>query len=525
MARWGLRGQMAPRAGPGASDMSTSPTDELDVALIGAGIMSATLGTLLKQIEPTLEMAMFETLEDSAQESSQPWNNAGTGHAANCELNYTSERADGSVDISKALEVNAEFDLSRDLWSHLVTNGAIADPSTFITPVPHMSFVWGEENARFLRARYEAMSAHPRFEDMEFSRDHGEIATWAPLIMEGRPVDQPVAATRVIGGTDVNFGALTQMLVADLRTQPAFALHYRHKVVGLSRTDDGRWRLKIKDLASGDTRRVVAKFVFLGAGGGALKLLQKSRIPEARGYGGFPVSGLWLRCEVDAVSERHHAKVYGKAAHGSPPMSVPHLDTRVIDDKQTLLFGPYAGFSTKFLRRGSYLDLFRSIRLGNILPMLSVARREMQLTRYLIGQVLQSDKHKFEALTDFFPDAHQPDWHEVVAGQRVQIIKPDPGHGGVLEFGTELVGSHDHTIIGLLGASPGASTATYIAVNVLERCFGDQMDNAGWRERLGRVIPSYGADLTHDPAALRELRAETARVLKLDATTAGADRG
>src|SRR5271154_1059254 len=134
--------------------------DEPDVVLIGAGIMSSTLGVFLKELEPSLTIAMFETLEDCGLESSEAWNNAGTGHAANCELNYTPERPDGSIDISKALEVNVEFDLSRQLWTYLVRVGAIPDPSAFIRSCPHMSFVVGAEDKTFLRKRHEAMSAH-----------------------------------------------------------------------------------------------------------------------------------------------------------------------------------------------------------------------------------------------------------------------------------------------------------------------------------------------------------------------------
>jgi malate dehydrogenase (quinone) len=493
--------------------MSTATSDRPDVALIGAGIMSATLGTLLKELEPALEVVMFETLDDCAQESSEAWNNAGTGHAANCELNYTPQRSDGSVDISRALEVNTEFDISRQLWSHLVTKGAIPDPSAFLEPCPHMSFVWGDENVAFLRTRYEAMSAHHCYEGMEYSEDHDEIADWVPLVMDGRDNEQRVAATRMITGTDVDYGALTHLLVSQLEAQPGFSLHYKHRVVGLDRLHDGRWGLTAKDGETGEKRTVSAKFVFIGAGGGGLDLLEKSNIPEARGYGGFPVSGIWLRCDVDDVSERHHAKVYGKAAEGSPPMSVPHLDTRIINGRRSLLFGPYAGFSSKFTKHGSYSDLLRSIELGNIRPMLAVARQNLDLEEYLIGQVLQSESHQFQTLEQFFPRAQRRDWHKAVAGQRVQIIKPDPNHTGVLEFGTEQVGSADHSIVAVLGASPGASTAAFIAVGVLENCFATELASGGWLERLKSIIPTYGIDLKQDAAACRDIRTRTAKVL------------
>jgi len=495
--------------------MSAAISKSPDVALIGAGIMSATLGTLLKELEPTLDVVMFETLDDCAQESSEAWNNAGTGHAANCELNYTPRRSDGTIDISKALEVNTEFDVSRQLWSHLVTKGAIKDPRAFLEPCPHMSFVWGDENVAFLRDRYKAMSAHHCYHGMEYSEDHGQIARWVPLVMEGRDKDQPVAATRMITGTDIDYGALTHLLISQLTAQPGFSVHYKHEVTGLDRLSDGRWGLTVADARTGEKQAVAAKFVFIGAGGGALELLQKSGIPEGHGYAGFPVSGIWLRCDVDGVSARHHAKVYGKAAEGSPPMSVPHLDTRVIDGKRSLLFGPYAGFSSKFRKHGSYSDLFRSVEPGNVLPMLAVARDDWNLAEYLIGQVLQTRSHQFAMLRQFFPRAQQEDWREAVAGQRVQVIKPDPDRTGVLEFGTELIGGADNSIVALLGASPGASTSAHIAVQVLEKCFGNQLAG-GWLDRLKAIIPTYGTDLKQDAAACRDTRAKTATVLGLE---------
>jgi malate dehydrogenase (quinone) len=495
--------------------MSAAESENPDVALIGAGIMSATLGTVLKELDPALDVVMFETLYDCAQESSEAWNNAGTGHAANCELNYTPRRPDGSIDISKALEVNTEFDVSRQLWSHLVTKGAIKDPRAFLEPCPHMSFVWGDENIAFLRDRYKTMSAHHCYHGMEYSESHGEIARWVPLVMEGRDTSQPVAATRMVTGTDIDYGALTHLLISQLQAQPGFSVHYKHEVTGLDRLGDGRWGLTVTDARTREKRTVAAKFVFIGAGGGALELLQKSGIPEGHGYAGFPVSGIWLRCDVEGVSARHHAKVYGKAAEGSPPMSVPHLDTRVIDGKRSLLFGPYAGFSSKFRKHGSYADLFRSVEPGNVLPMLAVARDDWNLAEYLIGQVLQTRSHQFALLRQFFPRAQQEDWREAVAGQRVQVIKPDPSRTGVLEFGTELIGSADNSIVALLGASPGASTSAHIAVQVLEKCFGNRLAD-GWLDRLKAIIPTYGIDLKQDAAACRDTRAKTAAVLRLE---------
>lgn len=487
----------------------------VDVALIGGGIMSATLGSLLQRLQPDWTIRIFERLGDVALESSNPWNNAGTGHSALCELNYTPEKADGSIDITSAVKVNEQFQVSRQYWAHLVDSGALPDPSAFITATPHMSFVWGDDNVEYLRKRFEALKDHPLFAGMEYSEDARVIRSWAPLMIPGRLKSEPIAATRIASGTDVDFGALTHLLTDSLVASGAH-LSTGALVTNLTRQKDGLWRLSLRsDVGGTPLAPVTARFVFVGAGGYALGLLQKSGIKEIRGYGGFPVSGEFLRTDNPDVVAKHAAKVYGKAAVGSPPMSVPHLDLRMVDGSPSLMFGPYAGFSPRYLKTGSLVDLFASIRWHNLIPMIAAGLSNLGLVRYLIGQLAASSDTKFRELQRFYPNAKPDDWYRITAGQRVQVIKKDKKKLGVLQFGTEVVAAGDGSIAGLLGASPGASTAVPIMLTVLEKCFPTKLEE--WGPRIREMIPSYGTLLSDDPKKAAATLKRTAKTLRIPA--------
>jgi len=490
-------------------------TEPIDVALIGGGVMSATLGTLLSELEPTWKIAIFERLGDVARESSSPWNNAGTGHAALCELNYTPELPDGTIDITSAVKVNEQFQVSRQFWSFLVSQGMLPEPNRFINPVPHMSFVWGADNVAYLKKRYEALKDHPLFAGLEYSEDAEQIRSWAPLLIPGRRKDQPIAATRIPAGTDVDFGSLTHRLVDGLVARGA-TLNLNHRVTTLHRSKKtGLWQLSGRNDVGLTPFEVTARFVFVGAGGYALNLLQRSGIREIKGYGGFPISGEFLRTDDPEVVARHAAKVYGKAAVGSPPMSVPHLDTRVVDGQASLLFGPYAGFSPKFLKTGSWWDIFASIRPHNLITIIGAGLTNLSLVVYLVKELLATPRAKFRALQAFAPRAEREDWYKITAGQRVQIMKRDDKGKAIIQFGTEVVAGADGTIAGLLGASPGASTAVPIMLDVLAKCFPDRID--GWGPRLEEMIPSYGTALSTNTGKARTTVGRTAKALQISA--------
>lgn len=476
--------------------------------------MSATLGTLLHELQPEWKIVAFERLSDVAQESSNPWNNAGTGHAALCELNYMPQQGDAPLDPAKAVSINEQFQQSRQFWSSLVDKGVLDAPSTFINATPHMTFVRGEKDVAYLKARYEVLKEQPLFAGIEYSEDSRVINKWAPLLMQQRRKGEPFAATRVPAGTDVDFGALTHQLFDHL-TASGVELRTNHEVRSLKKQKGGGWLVKYRTTIGRTPNEVKARFVFVGAGGWALKLLQNSGIPEIKGYGVFPIGGQFLKTTNPTVVAQHKAKVYSQASVGAPPMSVPHLDTRVVGGEASLMFGPFATFSPKFLKNGSMLDIVSQVRAHNLMPMLQVAVKNPDLITYLVGELLKNHAKKVDSLRTFMPTAKDEDWTLIDAGQRAQVMKKDPQKGGILQFGTEVVSSADGSIAGLLGASPGASTAVPIMLQLLKTCF--PAEYAGWEPELRALIPTFGEQLNKDAELAEESTAATAATLGINA--------
>ncbi|WP_298789078.1 malate dehydrogenase (quinone) [uncultured Marinococcus sp.] len=490
-----------------------------DVILIGAGIVSATLATLLNKLAPEWHITLFEKLDSAGQESSNEWNNAGTGHAALCELNYTPEQPDGSLKTSRAVEINEQFQISRQLWAHLVDQGDLKNPEEFIRPLPHISFVYGQDHVNFLKKRFEALDGHPQFQGMEFSDDPEQIRQWIPLMMEGRDSGEPIAATKVDHGTDINFGELTRQMLANLEKQHNVEIRYNHSVDDIAQRPDGTWEVKVRNHQQETLEEHTASFAFIGAGGGALPLLQKTGIPESRRIGGFPISGEFLVCDNPEVVRQHDSKVYGKEPAGTPPMTVPHLDRRHIEGKDTLLYGPFAGFTPKFLKQGSPMDLFGSVKPTNVLTMLAAGAKNTPLLKYLAQQLSMSKEHRMEELCNFVPNASSEDWELLVAGQRVQLIEDtEEGGRGALQFGTKLIHAEDRTMAALLGESPGASVSVSIMLEVLNKCFPEHLE--AWEPKLKEIIPSYGKSLEDNPELLDMVHDSTSRTLKLTALKA-----
>ena len=489
---------------------------DYDLICVGGGIMSATLTLILKLTNPELKILIFERLDSVAEESTKAWNNAGTGHSAFCELNYTPQDKNGKVDISKALDVFQQFEKSKQFWSYLVSQNLIEDPQSFIHSIPHHAWVKGKKDVEFLKKRYEAMTSHFMFEKMKFSDQHSKLKEWFPLIMENRTEDEVMAATRMDLGTGVNFGSLTEHYFRILEEEFQVPILRSHEVLDIDPDGPEDWSAKVENLKTKEINYYDAEHIFIGAGGGALSLLQKVEIPEKDGYGGFPVSGQWLFCKNRETIEKHHAKVYSKAGVDAPPMSVPHLDARYINGKKELLFGPFAGFSTKFLKEGSILDLPKSINFDNLPSMWGVFWHNLPLTSYLIDQVRMDHKDRINDLKVFIKNAKPEDWKLKVAGQRVQIIKKDEEQGGVLEFGTDVVHSKDGKITALLGASPGASTAVHIMLEVMKIAFPERLESKLHQEKLDKMIPFWNRDIQEDEVRFIRVQERTSKILNLE---------
>jgi len=486
-----------------------------EVVLIGSGIMSATLGTMLKQLDRSLRIRLIEATNEVAREASHGWNNAGTGHAGLCELSYTPHRgSDGRVPIERALRIFEQFEHSKQFWGALVANQILGDASDFIQSVPHICFLNGADGVEFLRARHNAMSEHHFFSDMKWTTDPEEITHWAPLVMEGREATC-VAATMGIG-TEVNYGLLARRMCEWLIHQDGCEVTTGWRVTSLRREIDA-WKIEIRCTTTRELRVLRSKFVFVGAGGGSLSLLQSTGLPEFRGLGGFPIAGQWLVCDEPDICAKHGSKVYGATPKSAPSLGAGHLDVRMLNGKRQLMFGPFASWTTRFLKQtGSWSDLPRSIRMDNVSALLRAGIHNISLVRYLIGQGLQNMEDRLKALREFYPNARAEHWRLQPAGIRVQAIKSSDR--GAIYFGTELVKVTDRTLAALLGASPGASVSVSIALDVIRTCFPHMLTDKDGQLRMKRMIATYDEDLKlpENENSFRRATAESCERLKLN---------
>ena len=480
---------------------------ESDALIVGAGIMGATLASILKEIDSDLRVDIVEAHDSPAQESSEAYNNAGTGHAGYCELNYTPLLSNNKIDIEKAVQINSGFEISLQYWSYLTKKYRLFSPSKFIKRVPHISLVNDDKNIVFLKKRYLALKNNPLFSSIEFSSNYKTITKWIPLL-KSKKSRKKYAATKVEIGTDINFGKITFELISILNTKKNFYLHTNQKAIDINENEDDSWSVKLNN-----GNKIKAKFIFIACGGNSLKLLQKTKIYEQKSYAGFPINGQWLVCNNPKIVALHKTKVYGKAEIGSPPMSMPHLDLRIIDGKKILMFGPFASFTFKFLISGSFFDFISSIKFHNLKTLCIVFFKEWPLLIYLIKQNFKSHKSRIADLKQFFPNANAKDWHLKDAGIRVQIMKKPRNGSPKLEFGTEIIFSKNNNLAALLGASPGASISVQSMIKVIEKCFLKKENSIAWKNKIKKMIPSYGKDLVKNPKLLKKIRSNNQQTL------------
>ena len=417
-------------------NLDDTKAEDVDALIIGGGIMGATVALMIKLLQPDWKVKLVEQHNRVGLEASNEWHNAGTGHAALCEPNYTPDSKDGkTVEIDKAVATNNKFMTSLAFWSFLVEKSILPD-ATFIQPAPHILFVHGEEKREWLKRRVEKLSKLPAFAATEYSEDYDTIQKWSGLLCNGRPRSggEVIAASRHPDGTEVNYGLLTRHLVQSFG-ELGGDVQLLSTVTALRQQADKRWLVAVHKADLTDSNQVVrARFVFAGGGGGSLSLLQMAGIPEVQGYGGMPVSGKFLVCQKLDVVEQNLNKVYGPAAVSAPPMSVPHIDFRSLYGKDVIFFGPFAGFSPMLFKvSGTPLDWLATINWHNVLPMAKMAMSNLPLVKYLIKEIFASKGAQLEALREFYPAAKPEDWTMVWAGQRIQIVNPK----GELQFGDE----------------------------------------------------------------------------------------